>query len=104
MSDSLAMFLLTAFLYHYLLFREKRLNRDFIRLVFFAFAAINTRYASIVVVAIPGIEVLYYFIRKFSLGFFILALLSASITFLPDVILEIQGSARFAIPILIQTW
>ncbi len=104
MSDSLAMFLLTAFLYHYLLFREKGLNRDFIRLVFFAFAAINTRYASVVVVVIPGIIALYCFIRKFSLGYFILALLAASITFLPDVILEIKGTPRFAILIFIQNW
>ena len=104
MSDSLAMFLLTAFLYHYLLFREKGLNLDFILLVFFAFAAINTRYASVVVVAIPGIEALYYFIRKFSPGFFFLALLAASITFLPDVILEMKGTHRFAILIFLQNW
>jgi hypothetical protein len=104
MSDSLAMFLLTAFLYYYLLFREKGLNRDFIRLVFFAFAAINTRYAAVVVVAIPGIEALYYFIRKFSPGYFFLALLAASVTFLPDVILEISGTPRFAILIFIQNW
>jgi hypothetical protein len=104
MSDSLAMFLLTAFLYHYLLFLEKRLNHDFIRLVFFAFAAINTRYASVVVVAIPGIEALYYFIRKFSPGYFFLALLVASFTFLPDIILEISGTPRFAIFTFIQNW
>jgi hypothetical protein len=104
MSDSLSMFLLTAFLYHCLLFREKGLNRDFIKLVFFAFAAINTRYASVVVVAIPGIEALYYFIRKFNPASFLLALLAAFITFLPDIILEINGIPRFGVLIFIQNW
>jgi len=104
MSDSMTMFFLTAFLYYYFLFKEKGLNRHFILLSFFAFAAINTRYASIAVVFIPGVDALTRFIRNFKLNTFLFTLLIVAIVFLPNIILEIQGSPALAGSILVPGW
>ena len=104
MSDSMAMFFLSAFFYYWLIYKGKGKNRHFVFLVLFASLAINTRYASIAIVIIPGVSALITFLRRFNLRFFIFSLLVIVIVFLPDIILEIQGSPSFPGPILLPDW
>jgi hypothetical protein len=104
MSDSLTMFLLSAFFYYWFLYNDKGDNRHFILLVFFAFTAINTRYASIAVVFLPGMSALYRFIRNFNLTYFLISVLIAIIVFIPNIVLEIRRSQTSPVPILIPDW
>jgi hypothetical protein len=104
MSDAMTMFFLTAFTYHYLRYREEGIHRHFLFLVFFAFAAINTRYAALALVSIPLTEALITFLRSFRPGYFVLSVLAVGIVFLPDMVLEFSGSPAFTGPISFPSW
>lgn len=104
MSDAMTMFLLSAFIYYYLLYTETFNNRYFLLLVLFAFTAINTRYASIAVVIVPGAIALHSFIRHFNLLYLLCSLFAIVIVFLPNIILEIQGSPGLTGPLLVPAW
>lgn len=104
MSDMMAMLFVTAFLYFYLLFDEKGNNRHFVWLVFFGAAAINTRYASAIILIIPGLQALYRFFRKFNLLTLIVALLIAAFISLPGFVLKTYGAFPLKDTILIPDW
>jgi hypothetical protein len=104
MSDSMTMFFLTAFLYYFLLFKNQGSNRHFVLLTLFAALAIDTRYASVAIIFVPALDSLIRFIRKFDPISFFLALFTIVIVFLPNIILEIQGSPALTGPILIPDW
>lgn len=104
MSEILCMFFLAAFLYYYLLFRKSGIKSKFLLMVLFASAAINTRYASGIIVLIPLIHAVLLFMKKFNLGFFVLALMVPVIVFLPGIFLEIQGSQAMSGPAVLPEW
>lgn len=89
MSDAMAMFLITVFFYNYLLYIERSGKNYFLFLVLFGVMAINTRFASIMIILIPGLHVTYLFIRNFKLTTFIYALLITGIIFTPNICLNI---------------
>jgi hypothetical protein len=104
MSDAMAMCFITGFFYFFLLFRVEGNKYYYLLLVFFGLAAVNTRYASIAIVSIPlGIAFLS-FVKSFNLKYFILSLIMILIVFLPDIILEFNGSHGLSGPVLIPEW
>ena len=98
------MFFLSAFFFYWLLYKEKGEYKHFVLLVLFAFSAINTRYASIAVVIVPGVAALFRFIRSFNLICLLFSLLAIATVFLPDIVFEIQGSHKMTGQILVPDW
>jgi hypothetical protein len=94
MSEPMALFFITGFFYYWLMFSEKGKYNYFLALVFFACAAINTRYPSFIIVLIPLLHALYLFFRKFRLSYFLFSLLIAGLVFYPAFRLNLveQGS------------
>jgi len=86
MSDSLCLFFITAALYYFLKYREEKSNIFFIGFAIFATAAISTRYAAFVVMLIPAICAVYYFFKRFSLRFFLLAAMVTVLILLPYIL------------------
>jgi 4-amino-4-deoxy-L-arabinose transferase-like glycosyltransferase len=84
----MTLFFLTAFLYYYLLFRNKATRSNFLLLVLFAAAAINTRYASIAVIMVPGIDSLIRFLRTFNWYSSLFALSLFALVCAPDFIFK----------------
>ena len=90
MSEPWPFSFVSAFLYYYLIFTDRRKGKDFLRLVFFGCAAINTRYPSVVIVLIPMIHALFLFIRNFRLNIFLLSILISCFIFFPAFILNVH--------------
>lgn len=104
MSDSMTIFFLSAFFYYYLRYKDCRTTGYFLLMVLFASAAINTRYAALVIVAVPAADALSGFFRKFTLIPFLFALMIAFLIFLPAILLKQWGTQSLSGNILIPQW
>jgi len=79
----MALFFISAFFYYYLIFTESRNPKYFISIVFFACAAINTRYPAFVIILIPFMHASYIFSKNFKLSIFIYSFLITILVFCP---------------------
>jgi len=104
MSDSLCLFFVTGAIYYFIKYKEEKRNILFFSLIVFATAAIATRYAAFVVLVIPVVCAIYYFVKNFSLKTFIIALLASSFILLPYIIIHKNTSADFLHHEWLQGW
>ena len=88
MSDMFCLFFITAGFYHSQKFQKELQRKDFLLAVLFMTAAVLTRYASVVVLIIPAIFMLFAFIRNFNLSTIIISLLLIIILFIPEFFLK----------------
>jgi hypothetical protein len=89
MSESLATAFIVGFFYFYLLFIENKNHKHLLLAVFFGCAAINTRYASFMVLVVPGIHTLYLFTRQLRIKYLVYIILIVMIFFVPDFYLHL---------------
>jgi len=89
MSESLAMAFITGFFYFYLLFIENKNYKHLLLTVTFGCAAINTRYAASILLLMPGIHVLYLFIRNFRIKYLVYSFMIILLTFIPNFYLNL---------------
>lgn len=89
MSESLAMAFISGFFYYYLLYIENKSHNHLLLAVFFGCAAINTRYASFMVLVIPGIHALTIFTRHFRIKHMVYIILIIIISLLPNYFLHL---------------
>ena len=89
MSESLAMALIMGFFYYYLLFSKNKNPNHFLLVVAFGCAAINTRYASFMVLLVPGIHAFYLFTRHFRIVYLLYIILITIMIFLPNFYLNL---------------
>jgi hypothetical protein len=104
MAESLCILFLSAFFYHYLLFKEEADKKNFIILMGYAAAALNTRYASIVILAIPLVDAFSLYTRKFEPLRFILAILLSAVIFIPGLLLKLPLSKDISDQIIVPHW
>ncbi len=104
MTETMALFFMTGFLYFYLVFRRNQAPKDFLMLSLFAGAAINTRYASLVILAIPGLHALLLFLRKFNTRYFLLSILIFILFFIPGIILSQLGKGPAGFTSTLEYW
>jgi 4-amino-4-deoxy-L-arabinose transferase-like glycosyltransferase len=89
MSESLAMAFITGFFYFYLLFTGNKDLRYLLLAVGFGCAAINTRYASFILLMIPGIHILYLFFINFRFKYLVYSLVIVLLIFMPNIYLHL---------------
>ncbi len=104
MSDMLAAFFVIAAIFHALNYRRDALTFDFVLSVFFAAAAVMTRYAAAVLLIIPLMGMLPVFRRKFSLAAFVFSLAAIAVCLAPHLLIRGDHAATFLQHAWLQNW
>jgi hypothetical protein len=95
MSEPMSLLFITAFLYYYLVFSENPGGKNFLLILLFGCAAVNTRYPSIVLLLVPFIHAAFLFIKNFRITTFMLSLLILLAGASPFFLLDIYHPASF---------
>jgi len=95
MSDILAAFFVIAAIFYALNYRRDAVTLDFVLSVFFAAAAVMTRYAAAVLLIVPLAGMLPVFRRKFSLAAFVFALAATAVCLIPHLLIRGGHAAAF---------
>lgn len=104
MSDMLALFFITAAVYHVLKYRQEFRRVDFLLAVFFSVSAVMTRYASAVVLFIPLLFLSFTFFRNFRLSNFLWGLLITALSLAPHFFIRQGHAAQFLTHNWLQSW
>ena len=86
MSESLALLFLTGFFNYYLAYFRERKPAYFLRLCLFAACAINTRYPTLVILAVPLVHTIFIFVKNFHWRALAGSVLILAVVFLPGVL------------------
>lgn len=89
MSEATAMLFIAIFFYYYIRIVHSFKRTDFLIMVIAGLAAINTRYATFIIIMIPGLHALILFLRKFHMPTLVFSMLIACTVFLPNFLLSI---------------
>jgi len=104
MSDMLAVFLTTAAIFHFLKYHRSLSRSDFFLTIFFAASAAMTRYASAVVLTLPGVLLAISFFRGFRFADLLLGLLIIAFCFSPHLLIKGANSTQFIGHEWLQSW
>ena len=104
MSDPMAMFLVGAFFYSFFRYTADGENKNFLLLILWACAAMNTRYASFVVIIIPLTIAIISFFKRLQPGIFVLSLLLAVMVLLPWMYLQYRSGSSLFDQVIIPGW
>ena len=104
MSDGLALCFSLASLYFTLLFKATSKPRHFLLLSFFLFLAVNTRFSSAVILAIPVFYALRHFVHRFNIWYFILTIAAVTIIFAPNILLDLKNPIAIHNQYLAMSW
>ncbi|MFQ5582981.1 MAG: ArnT family glycosyltransferase [Calditrichia bacterium] len=104
MSDMLAVFFITATVYHIIRYHREIRRVDFLLTVFFATSAVMTRYASAVVLLIPVLFLVITFLRNFRLSYLLSGIVITALCLTPHFFIRWGHPAQFLSHNWLQSW